>query len=392
MKVCTECNALVLEEFTAGHSEWHRTLMKAILVAANVIDGTDEMTMVSDNGTKSVPMLRNSERSDFKRCVLRWHWRYNEHLVPIDFNVGPLVFGSLGHIALAEYYPPGLKRGPHPAETWDEITKDLIDFVKVESKYFDDEIEATWEDAKALGHDMLVNYVDHYHGDQQWHVLWTEDQFHQLIPHPSKPEPIVNYVGTIDLVVRNLETGRIEYVDHKFMKTIETEHLYIDNQNGGYLTIGTHELRKRGVIGPKEVVRVLVYNFLRKAKHDTRPQNKFGEYLNKDGTVSKKQPSRYFHRERIERVAAERNTQIKRIAQEAYWMKAVRAGLLPITKTPMDRCRWDCKFFDLCNIHEAQEDIEYAKEALFNKEDPYAEYRGETQPKTLAGHQLLLGR
>lgn len=341
-----------------------------------------------------IPMLRNSERSDFKRCVLRWHWRYEEHLVPIDFKVGPLIFGSLGHIALAEYYVPGRKRGPHPAETWDEITKDLIDFVKVEGKYFDDEIEATWEDARELGHDMLEHYVTHYDGDESWEVLWVEDQFHQLIPHPKRKGPIVNYVGTMDLVIRNLATGKVEYVDHKFMKAIETHHLYIDDQNGGYLAIGTHELRKRGVIGPKEVVRVLTYNFLRKAKQDTRPQNEYGEYLNKDGSVSKKQPSKYFHRERIERIGAERNTQIQRIAQEAYWMKAVRKGLLPITKTPMDRCTWDCKFFDLCQIHEQGDsaNLEFAKDNLFKKEDPYAEYRGETQPKTLAGRPLLLGK
>ena len=241
---------------------------------------------------------------------------------------------------------------------------------------------------------MLEAYVKRYNGDPQWDVLWVEDQFHQNIKHPRKPEPIVNYVGTIDLVERNLETGEIEYVDHKFMKTIETDHLYIDDQNGGYLAIGTHELRKRGVIGPKEVVRVLVYNFLRKAKQDERPRNSLGEYLNKDGSVSKKQPARYFHRERIERIGAERNTQIKRIAQEAYWMKAVRAGLLPITKNPTRDCRWDCSFFDLCQIHEQGDDesLEYAKSQLFKTDDPYAEYRGETQPKTIAGRPLLLGR
>ena len=104
----------------------------------------------------TVPMLRNSERHDFKRCVLRWHWRYREMLVPISLNTGPLVFGSLGHLALADYYQLGVKRGPHPAETWDEITKDLVDFVKTEAKYFDDEIEASWEDARELGRNMTI--------------------------------------------------------------------------------------------------------------------------------------------------------------------------------------------------------------------------------------------
>lgn len=341
----------------------------------------------------NVPLLRNSERLDYKRCVLRWHWRYNERLVPVEFSSGPLLFGSLGHIALAEWYQPGQKRGEHPAQTWLNITQDLWDAVKIE-KFVDDEIEGTWEDARKLGQAMLIHYVEHYGNDSQWDVLWVEDQFQQTIPHPYSDIraniPIVRYVGTIDLIVRNLETGYIEYVDHKFMKTIETDHLYIDDQNGGYLAIGTHELRQRGVIGPKEAVRVLVYNFLRKQMPDTRPRNQDGQYLNQDGSVSKKQPARYFHRERIERTAAERNQQIRRIGLEALHMKAVRAGKLPIIKNPRRECRWDCAFFDLCNVEESDGDIDFMKQQMFRQEDPYAEYKDAAlSTKLLAGHKLI---
>lgn len=339
--------------------------------------------------TNPIPLLRNSERKDFKRCLLRWHWRYNEQLVPINFSTGPLLFGSLGHLALAEWYVPGLQRGIDPQETWEKITQDLWDVVKLE-KYVDDEVEGTWEDARKLGHLILEHYKTHWGNDDHWEVLWVEDQFQQNIPYPGdllkrrraakagKPlpplRPIVRYVGTIDLIVRNHITGLIEYVDHKFMKTIETDHLFIDDQNGGYLSIGTHELRQRGAIGPKESVRVLVYNFVRKAKPDERPQNEAGKYLNKDGSVSKKQPAPYFHRERIERTGAERNRQIVRIGQEAQHIQAIRDGKLPIIKNPTRDCKWDCSFFDLCQIHESGGDIAFAKGELFKKEDPYVEY------------------
>jgi len=386
--------------------------------------------------------LRNSERKDFKRCPLRWHWRYGEHLVPISFTTGPLLFGGLGHLALAEYYVPGKVRGVDPVETWDRITQDLWDIVKVDS-YVDDDIEGTWEDARALGREMLTYYREHYGDDEHWEVLWVEDQFKQKIPHPialrskaagMKVPPryagaFVEYVGTVDLIVRNHETGLIEYVDHKFMKTIETDHLFIDDQNGGYLAIGTHELRKRGLIGEKEAVRVLVYNFLRKAKHDTRPINAAGKRTNlptkehfseairarllragKDprkvltgketkvtlenyakklkltvlGEESATQPPPYFHRERIERTGAERNRQIERIAQEALVMEQFREGQLPIFKTPTRDCKWDCSFFDLCSIHESGGDLAFAKKQMFKKEDPYGEYEtGALSPKLL---------
>lgn len=341
-----------------------------------------------------IPLLRNSERGDFKRCVLRWHWRYNEHLVPIKVTSGPLLFGTLGHLALADWYVPGIARGRHPAETWDEITEDLWDTIKVE-EYTDDEVEGKWEDARQLGHDMLVHYVDNYGLEPHLEVLWVEDQFHQNIPHPfRKGEAIVQGVGTIDLIVRNHATGLIEYIDHKFMKTIEVEHLYIDTQNGGYLAIGTHELRQRGILTEKESVRALVYNFLRKAKKDTRKQDAAGKYLNLDGSVSKRQPSPYFHRERIERTAAERNQEIRQLGDDALWMKAIRAKKLPIIKNPTRDCKWDCQFFDLCNLHSNgdPEEMEFAKKTMFRKEDPYAEYRGEVEPKTVAGRRLTMDR
>ena len=300
------------------------------------------------------------------------------------------MFGTLGHLALAEWYVPGKTRGVEPQETWEKLTQDLWDTIKVEG-FVDDEVEGSWEDAKRLGDTMLGNYRKHYGTDDQWEVLWVEDQFHQRIPHPTDlkdgvtpPRAIVEYVGTIDLIVRNQETNQIEYVDHKFMKTIETEHLYIDDQNGGYLAIGTHELRKRGLIGEKEAVRSLVYNFLRKAVPPDKPQNAQGQYLNLDGTVSKRQPPAFFHRERIERTAAERNRQIQRIGEEALHHQAIRNGTLPVIKSPSRDCRWDCSFFDLCSIHESGGDLAFAKKTLFAREDPYKEYEiGAVSPKLL---------
>lgn len=345
-----------------------------------------------DDGLTDVPFLRNSERHDFKRCILRWHWRYNEHLVLPNVTTGPLVFGTLGHLALAEWYIPGKTRGVEPQETWAKLTKELWDTVNLGP--VTDEVEAEWTDARQLGDAMLGNYRRHYGTDDHWEVLWVEDQFHQRIPHPADlqagvhpPRPIVEYVGTIDLIVRNHETGQIEYVDHKFMKTIETDHLYIDDQNGGYLAIGTHELRKRGLIGEKEAIRALVYNFLRKALPPDRPQNAMGQYLNQDGTVSKRQPPAFFHRERIERTGAERNRQIQRIGEEALHHNAVRSGALPIIKNPTKDCRWDCSFFDLCSIHESGGDLAFAKKTLYKKENPYSEYEtGAESPKVL-GHK-----
>lgn len=336
-----------------------------------------------------VPLLRNSERADFKRCPQRWNWRWNEHLVSSQKGAGPLVFGQYAHLALAEWYQAGTKRGRHPAETWTEVTQEYVDAIKNESaSYIDDEIEGTWEDARVLGAVILDNYVKEYGNDDHWEVLWVERPGKQLIPHPYGKQygPIVNYCYTMDLIVRDhMVGGRIRYVDHKFVKSVATEHLWIDDQNGGYLAIGTHELRRAGIIRPREAVRDLVYNFVRKAIPPDKPRDvRTGEYLNKDGSVMKRPPPPFFERFVVNKTVAERNSQIRAIGREALHMKAIRNGKLPIYKTPTRDCKWDCAFFDLCQAHETGADIEEMKSVLFKREDPYAEYyEGAESPKRL---------
>lgn len=346
--------------------------------------------------------LRNSERTDFRRCPQRWHWRYGEHLVPIQFSTGPLVFGTFGHLALAEHYIPGSKRGANPVETWDKLTKDYIDACKSElTNYIDDDVEMTWVDARSLGHDMLVNYLEFYGNDPQWDVLWTEQPFRQNVPNPrdlakaaaakaeGRPAPAIRairqYVGTLDLIVRDHDAnGRIRYVDHKFMKAITVNHLSIDSQNGGYLAVGTHQLRQLGLLGPKEAVRDLVYNFLRKSRYPDKPRNEFGEWLNKDGTPMKRQPSAFFLRHVVTKTAAERNSQIYHIGDEAIAMDAFLTGKLNLYKNPTRDCSWDCSFFTLCQVHESGGNHEEVKRAMFRKEDPYGEYaENAVSPKRL---------
>jgi Zierdtviridae exonuclease len=343
-----------------------------------------------------IPLLRTSERTDFKRCIFRWNLRYNEYLVPISLSSGPLWFGTGVHIALAEWYTNRVE----PQETWAQFARDSWDTVRTE-KFVDDDIEGDWVDAISLGDVMLKGYREEYGKDEQWEILYVEQPFAQYISNPNYPErtlgipgnrtvhqvrentPIVQYVGRLDLIVRDHEhNGRIRYVDHKTARVIETEHLTIDDQNGGYLAIGTHQLRQEGIIGPKEAVRDLVYNFLRKAKPDDRPKNRFGESLNKDGTVSKRQPIRNFERYVVTKTSSERNQQIRKIGDEALHMKAIRTGKLPLIKTPRRECRWDCNFFNLCQVHESEGDVDEVKKMLFRREDPYAEYQAEIDEKS----------
>src|ERR687883_286790 len=97
-------------------------------------------------------IVRTSERRDFKTCRQKWYWAYVDCLTPMQVRPA-LGFGDLVHQALAIYYPPGIKRGPHPAGTFEKLYKQFVsEHGVLYMKVVDDEPA---EDAYDLGMEML---------------------------------------------------------------------------------------------------------------------------------------------------------------------------------------------------------------------------------------------
>lgn len=320
-------------------------------------------------------MLRSSERAAFKRCPQAWWWGVVEGLEILEIKQDALWFGTGVHLALAEYYIPGRVRGRNPIDTWQEYTKDTYSKVKLDVGFDKSE----FIDARRLGRDMLEFYLEITDGDPHWEVLAPEQRFQVKIPDPKDPtKAIVLYVGTFDLVIRDLNDGSIKVVDHKTRKAMPSAYelavLELDDQAGPYITFSTWVLQKRGIIGPNETVRGMEYNFLIKRRKDLRPQNEYGQYLNKNGSVSQVQPADPFLRHYVGRTKAARRRQLSRVQDEALVMAAVRRGDLPILKNPTKDCNW-CDFFELCQIDENGGDTDSMKRMAFRKRDPYADHR-----------------
>lgn len=384
-----------------------------------------------------VPLLRQSERGVFKQC--QWKW-WQQHVNPILGGNGiiPIVekwteaadFGTIFHVCLAEYYLPGKTRGPHPSETWEKLANDVRKQLRT-TEIRDDELIKTWDDFYELGLVLTEAYVDRYQGDPHWDVLDAERRFRVVIPDvrykPLKSEkgrrgyrPMVILVGTIDLCFRDLNQehrGRptVKMVDHKTVGRFESLHyLTLDEQASTYIAMATHALRQQGLIDDDEVVKGMEYNFIKRAKLDTRvrdPQgfarnnpvkadfaeafDQRGIHLPKKlqaysvpdlaqmatnhgitvyGKVSADQSGENFKRYFVPRTPAERQRQIVRISEEARVMNMVRTGELPVLKTPTKNCQY-CKFFDLCELDESGGDTEYFIQTTMKKHDPYADHR-----------------
>lgn len=360
-----------------------------------------------------LPHLRTSERGAFKRCPQRWWWSYREGLRPLGQPSNPLWFGTGIHIAFAEWYIPGLKRGRDLRETWEQYCKDEIRFIKTQAVADDgtDAKIAEYVEATELGLAMLDNYLEEYGEDESWEVLAPEQVFAVLIPDENG-DPIVEYNGTFDGVYRDLVDGLIKLMEHKTAAAISTKHLSLDDQAGSYWAVATHCLWSEGIIGKKEHLDGITYNFLRKAKADSRPVGPDGMVHNKPvkqnyldafaprripataslsipklealaekydvevwGDVSKVQPAPNFVREYVTKTKRERRTQLQKISNEAIHMDEMRKGNLPLYKNPTKDCSWDCDFFDMCELQESTPDWEEYRDAMFVVRDPYADHR-----------------
>lgn len=384
-----------------------------------------------------VPRIRTSERKDFKRCQQRWQWAWRQGLKPKYEKPGPRWFGIGMHLALQHRYQyKGTKRGKNPIKVWRDFVGDT------QAVVFGDNYDTDRDDfisAKELGEIMLDGYLAKYGTDDRWHVLSAEQTFEIPIPDPRGAEcptcqgtgggvigecircagrgriisPLALYNGTFDLVALDQETDNSLWLwDHKNMKAITTTHLPLDDQAGSYWAVAADVLLAQKLIEPGMVLDGILYNFLRKAKPDTRPKNAEGLATNKPqkshygdaltaaglspvgtlpvltkraedaglvvlGDVSKVQPSPNFHRETVWRTRAERRTQIVRIQQEALQMERLRGKnrIDQPTKNPTKDCSWDCDFFTMCQLHEAGDDWKEFRDSAFIKEDPYAAHR-----------------
>lgn len=361
--------------------------------------------------------LRTSERSVFHRCPQRWQWGVVEGLQP-HREATPLWFGTLVHIALAEWYRHGLKRGPMPSETF--LTELDKNDRTIRIPTGNEEWEKEYVEARELGRQMLDNYVRYYGRDDYKFYIATEQTGSIWLPDLNGRRRQIKYFYTFDGVFRDERDGFYYLDEHKTAKSISVTHLPLDQQAGSYWAVASGKLRRMGILKINENIAGIEYNFLRKAQADLRPRNPDGAYTNKPkkehyhacfeaagiplalwsrrnlddlaklayhegvtvyGEISALQPSPLFERHRVFRTPEERQSQLKLIRKDAWHIDQARNNPdYPIVKNVQTAgalaCP-GCPFFRMCELHEQgdMESVEEFKKAMYTKRDPYAAYR-----------------
>lgn len=366
--------------------------------------------------THEQPMLRTSERLMFNRCRMQHHFAYDLTLRP-RLESPALRFGTLIHAALEKFYLPRPKPAkPTRLSTLFEIAyhKELKATMKEWPQWRDEDDE--WHSYLELGTELMRRYQVHWEeNDKEYVVLSTEQTFQLPIEIPPGEEPLPptsphTYVGTIDKIVYHRPTKRLLLSDYKTMAANQSVtavgHLALDEQAGAYLALGPAWIAERAPAALQARIRRrlralppsvraavtdddgrlrfdgILYDHIRKGiPNDDRPQNAEGQCLNKDGSVSKQQPAKTFHREPIYRDQAERANVIQRIYEDALEIGLVRSGEMRLKKSP-DRfhCQM-CAFKDVCELHESGLDWQAMAKATMTTWDPFDAHEAAIEAK-----------
>lgn len=266
-----------------------------------------------------LPMVRNSERNDFKDCPQKWDWRWNHGLTLANPPMsGALWFGTGWHLVWAEYYMPpkgkdGFTRNRDPHSTWDEFCDES--YAKIaNTEFFGDDDQQEYIGAQELGHIMIDGQLKMWDGDPGYEVLMPEQRFaigvkytvdqlarqiHLIENGGTGSHIAVKVVGTYDMPVRDHTAGdsSIKIVDWKTTnRRARQKQLNKDGQTGTYILSGTVALRRAGLISDKESISGMIFSFARKAKP---PEN-----CDENGVVRNK-PKKEHYFEAIRKVGYE---------------------------------------------------------------------------------------
>lgn len=333
----------------------------------------------------NLPVVRSGERMDYKRCQKKWYWAWRRGLVPKAKTFGALDLGAWMHVALAAWYAPGQKRNGSLNEHFRRAA--LAAIVEAQNAGAPDYIVEKAEELHALGELMAEAYEQHYGTDDGVHVLQAEIPleftFKDGVVHKLKPDLV--YMDSF---------GHVWLMEHKTAKSIQTGHLVIDDQARPYGAMAELVLRKLGLIKHDQQFRGIMYNFLRKALTDQRPQNAEGKYLNKDGAVSKSQPPPYFVRKPITMTNKARQRTLIRLHNETQDISVKTLALRHkelspkhLQKTPHKSCERFCQFFTMCVAEEEGSDIRDMERLMYTRRNPYI-YEEETTEERM-GFEII---
>lgn len=326
-------------------------------------------------------VVRSHERMDYKRCVTKWYFHWRLGLIPKTKTFGALDLGTWMHNGLAAWYQEGTSRRGNLADL--VIHYSGIAIVSAEREGASQAQLEKAEELQELAIAMAGAYQAHYGEDKGVRVISAELPLEFTFPtvynlrehYNSEGYAIVHRLKP-DLVFVDLNDD-VWLMEHKTAASIRTEHLVIDDQARPYGAMAARALERLGLLRGRRF-KGIMYNFLRKALPDERETNEKGQYLNKNGTVSKRQPPPMFVRHPVTMTREARRVTLERIRRETTeivdvtrQLRSKRLDPLDLPKTPHRSCPRFCDYFTMCVMQENGVPTRDFRKAQYVKRDPY---------------------
>jgi hypothetical protein len=290
------------------------------------------------------------------------------------------------HSAMEAWYVIGAKRNGELFEHFNDAANVAISAAETAGAP-DYELEKA-EELVVLGEAMCISYAKHYQNDKDVIVLGTEIPLEFTFPD-DRGRLAAKHILKPDMVYQKRSTGTIHLMENKTAATLgRTDHLVIDDQARPYGAMAERALRQASVLGRKDALSGITYNFLRKAFPDQRLRDAEGNALNRNGTVSKKQPAPLFLRKEITLTAEAKRRTLQRLRRETLKITAVAQEIRDRTldpalldKTPHHSCPKFCDYFAMCASEESGGDVTTFENTMYTRQNPYDYTDSTDEPK-----------
>lgn len=321
---------------------------------------------------QSLPLVRHSERVAFKRCEKRWYWAWRRGLVPKTQLPGALELGTWTHEALAAWYTLKDRRKRSLAELFTGVADTAL------ATYTDlpDHVLAKAEELRMLGLAITTAYDKKYGADESVRAIAAELPLEYPIKNKADDVVALHKLKP-DLIYEDANRD-VWMMEHKTAKQIRTGHLVLDDQARPYAAMAELTLREKGLLTEDQQFKGVMYNFIKKILPDERSTDEKGRALNKNGTLSKRQPLPSFLRypvtlgRRAKRIALTRlRFETILITSYAQAIREKRIDPNYIRITPHSSCEKLCPFFTMCVVAEQGGNVAEMERSLFTRRNPY---------------------
>lgn len=293
--------------------------------------------------------LSNSKANTYRRCPKKFEYKYVMGLRPRKKAI-PLEVGSWMHELLQTYYD---------GEDWLVVHKRLA---KKFYNLFEEEREMLG-DIPTTCLNLMRRYLRHYQNDfDRWRVIDTE--LDEIITLPNG----LRFQVIIDLIVEDLQTGKLWAADHKNRKTFgDRESMQLDPQLTRYFyalefmgykplagvfynelcskPVEMPEPLKRGGLSKRKDMWCDVHTYMKAIKTNGLDPADYRDHLRRLAMLEK---DRFFRRQYLPKDPPMIKTMMRELVQTADQIRADEAKDRWPRTYIANSCKWDCEVKDLC--------------------------------------------